>query len=80
MRPLEPLAAARVKTVESKAGISGRLGETGILWIVPGRSTIPWGKGMMGRVAECDGAMMINYLDQTRMCQREILMIFEEFV
>lgn len=58
MRPLEPLVAARVKTADSNAGISGRLGETGILWMVPGRSTMPWGRGMIGRVAELDGAMI----------------------
>lgn len=61
MRPLEPLAAARVKTVDSKAGMSGRLEETGTLWMVPGRRTMPCGRGMMGRVAECDLAMMFDY-------------------
>lgn len=72
MRPLDPLVAARVKTVDSKAGMSGRLGETGIRWMVPGRRTMPCGRGMMGRVAECDGAMMITWAESSSRSSREL--------
>lgn len=44
---------------ESKAGMSGRLDEIGMRWMIPGSKTMPGGRGMMGRVSRDDGAMMM---------------------
>lgn len=58
LRPFEFLAAERIKMLESKAGMSGRLGEMGMRWMMPGSRTMPGGRGMMGRVPEYNGAMV----------------------
>lgn len=68
LRPFGFLAAERIKMLESKAGMSGRLGEIGMRWMIPGSKTMPGGRAMMGRVPEYDGAMIVVNLTQVDVC------------
>lgn len=68
LRPFGFLAAERIKMLESKAGMSGRLGEIGMRWMTPGSKIMPGGRAMMGRVPEYDEAMMVINLAQVDVC------------
>lgn len=51
------LEAALLYTLESRAGMSWRLLDTGIRSMMPGRRTVSLAKGMIGRVACFVGAI-----------------------
>jgi len=57
-RWLGVVAAARLQTVESKAGTSDRFPGTGILDTIPGRRTVSLARGITGSVA-LKGAMVL---------------------